>query len=635
MKPKSCRRIPVKYKKTAAFGAAVVLLLNTSCATLNNIANQAVSGQPLDVKSLGLAAAQDAFTPQVLPEYPQDPLNDKAINDYANAVAAKLEAHALNHDFQVQILKTAKVNGFSNYGSHDIQVTRGLLNMMRNEAELACLIGHEMGHVDLGHDKKVYQKSYTDSAASAGILLIGQATGQSEVAGTVDYAHNNMTVANYGQQMEQDADEYGAVLAAKAGYDPYAFVDLFNRLAQKRGTDLAVHMNALTEGHKSTDVRAEHLLEFLRAKGYQRGGILGVKAFQAAMVDLKTIRTGEGLQQASATVKLTKDEQTVADFQKEVDQDGAQGGKISGKRFVEIMRQVSALCQKNGITRQMLMGNVPEKDTAVHKFMDDNLTQDYPYPPDSPGQKPDQNNDKKPSLLDRIRKLLGIKTAEERQQEIDARIAKGETHSSDYYEKNINSALLHMTVGGIPTVGNGFGLYEGLSGRDFNTGEPLNKTDVTMSDIGGIAISSGGYPGWENWDYNVATVGGGASNAGSYFKTLSGLYEDAAVDVGSAVNDGLKSAQSAGKILDNGTDWERTDDPSTAPARDGVYQFQTKADQAYYKVNLGGQDVYFDHPPTADDGIENPADDAEQEIIPSGTTLTIQKVQGKMVFLKK
>ncbi len=193
----------------------------------------------------------------------------------------------------VVILQTAKVNGFCD--GTQVEITRGLLDMMKNEAELACLIGHEVGHIDLGHLNKVYKPDYMNTAQGAGILLLGQATGQADVAQTANNVHNNMVVANYGQELEEAADEYGAELAAKAGYDPYAFVDLFNRLAQKRGKDMAVKINGLTEGHKTSDARAQHLLDYLTAKGYKPGeGFKKAKEFRLAMVDLKNIKTGEG-----------------------------------------------------------------------------------------------------------------------------------------------------------------------------------------------------------------------------------------------------------------------------------------------------------------------------------------------------
>lgn len=385
-------------KYTNRFFLTILLFVNlcqpSYSLSFGDIGN--VLGQSTDAKNLVLNGAKKLFTPQVLPEYPQENLDDKTISEYSSKVLKNIETNAIHKGFDVILLKTAKVNGFAYFGSQDIVVTRGLLNMMKSEAELACLLGHEIGHIDLGHDEKVYHQSYADSAQSKGIVLIGRALGQGEAADAAEYAKQNMTVANYGQQLEQDADEYGAVLAAKAGYDPYAFVDLFKRLAEKRGTNLGVHLNALTEGHKSSDVRAQHLEEFLKAKGYKPGqGFRREKEFQIAMAGLADIHTGEGGDAGKNLAGLTKDQKKdVTDLQQidqELRENAQHGTKLKRERFLQVMKRYSEYVRKYKISRKKLLAASKEMGLnsipapGRKNFMDDNMDQDDPFfDPNSP-----------------------------------------------------------------------------------------------------------------------------------------------------------------------------------------------------------------------------------------------------------
>lgn len=586
-----------------------------------DVVDQASKEDPL--KSLALMAADKVFTYQGdVAQYPLEPIQDDGLQTYCQKVLASLEAHSKTQGFKFLVLKTARVQGLSDYYEPKIEITRGMLNMIDNGAELACLMGHEIGHRDLGHFDQLYSESKSGKVESAGIEAVGDLLGQKDVAATADRIKGNVEVANFNQEKEQKADEYGALLAEQAGFDAFAFADLFDRLAKRTGTD---HLGEVTAGHRSLDSRAAHIREFLKGKGFVPGkGSLDQAPFQKAVVKIASIRTGEG-------PPVAADRDTTGGVSKELDGYQAVVKAYSGKgrdpkKFMRAMSRLSDICRQYGFSRTDLYG-----EKALDRFMEDGSYQDHPFrndPSRDPGGKVDPSKD---SILKKIRRLLGIKSSEDLQQEVDQQVQSGQVHSQDYYEKNIDQALTKLVASGMEqgAVGNGVGLYEGISGRDFITGQPLTPADRTMSEVAAVS-------GWTPSE----TLNNATDNAvkghgvGSYFNTLSDLYTSAAGDIATATDPGLQASQNAGKILDSGTDWQRTDDPSAAPARDGVFQFQTKADQAYYKVELGGREVYFDHSPTADDGIGNAADGAERVIVPAGTTLRIQKVQGVAVFLR-
>lgn len=168
-------------------------------------------------------------------------------------------------------------------------------------------------------------------------------------------------LASWSQADEQAADEYGAILAAKAGYDPYAFADLFNRLAQKVGVNAFYHFKEITSTHKALDVRAAHIIEFLKAKGYKQGqGIKGRTQYILAMADLINIHTVEEDQvQKSQNTILTPDQQQdlkdLTNIRDELLQYANNGTKLPPKRFKEIMQRYSQFVQKNNISRTQLL----------------------------------------------------------------------------------------------------------------------------------------------------------------------------------------------------------------------------------------------------------------------------------------
>src|SRR5690349_21351342 len=78
-------------------------------------------------------------------------LGNRILDEYVNSMVAKLgrASQRPNMDYQAKVINTAEVNAFSILGGH-MYVYRGLLHFIESEAELAAVLGHEIGHV-AGH----------------------------------------------------------------------------------------------------------------------------------------------------------------------------------------------------------------------------------------------------------------------------------------------------------------------------------------------------------------------------------------------------------------------------------------------------------------------------------------------------
>jgi predicted Zn-dependent protease len=134
------------------------------------------------------------------------------------------------------VLDSDNVNAFAAPGGY-VFVTKGLLLRMRNEAELAGVLAHEMAHVLQRHHLNAIQKN-----ARTGLMgdLASLAAGSSEHAALADKAIGAGTEL-YARGLDKDdefeADRMGVVIAARAGYDPYGLPAVLQTLEAANAQD--------------------------------------------------------------------------------------------------------------------------------------------------------------------------------------------------------------------------------------------------------------------------------------------------------------------------------------------------------------------------------------------------------------
>ncbi len=188
---------------------------------------------------------------------------------YVNAVAAVVGARTPRYDlpFRVALTDDSGINGFGLPGGN-VVLTRGLLGMIRNEAELACQIGHEIAHITLYHGLREFQKRGThrksDSAFGELESMGGDKadpfaelealTGDTSPGG-VEADMTRLANTSYltiigkrAREDELDADLFGVAYAASAGYDPNAMISYLERVREQgMGPDVFRHHPALDE----------------------------------------------------------------------------------------------------------------------------------------------------------------------------------------------------------------------------------------------------------------------------------------------------------------------------------------------------------------------------------------------------
>ncbi len=128
-------------------------------------------------------------------------------------------------EYNFTILDTDEVNAFAAPGGF-ILVTRGLLARMRNESELATLLGHEIWHVEARHETKRIQEAQVAGTLASKAL---SAMSQEELSEVVDLCYSVLEKGR-SRETEMETDIEGATLARRVGYDPRSLASLLDRL---------------------------------------------------------------------------------------------------------------------------------------------------------------------------------------------------------------------------------------------------------------------------------------------------------------------------------------------------------------------------------------------------------------------
>jgi predicted Zn-dependent protease len=165
-----------------------------------------------------------------------------------------------NMDFYFRVLDSPVVNAFALPGGY-VYVTRGLLAYLENEAQLAVVLGHEIGHVVGRHGSKATRKQQF----GMGALILGALGSQAVFGGNA--AENVLDMGSqatqllflkYGRDAETEADQLGVEYAAMSNYDAAqasAFFGSLKRMAEESGQSLP----SLLSSHPDPGDREEYI----------------------------------------------------------------------------------------------------------------------------------------------------------------------------------------------------------------------------------------------------------------------------------------------------------------------------------------------------------------------------------------
>jgi len=175
-------------------------------------------------------------------------VKDAKLQQYVNRVGRWVASHSDRADLKwtFGVIQFSDINAFAAPGGY-VFITLGLYNKLKDEAELAGVLGHEIAHVQEKHHLKVVQKSQL-LAAGARVLNRKVAKGESAVQKIIGSGAEILS-RGLDKDAEYEADRVGVVLAARAGYDAWGLPAVLQEISAVSAKDSTVGMLFTTHPH--------------------------------------------------------------------------------------------------------------------------------------------------------------------------------------------------------------------------------------------------------------------------------------------------------------------------------------------------------------------------------------------------
>jgi predicted Zn-dependent protease len=253
---------------------------------------------------------------EVLKEYGAYP--NPRLQAYVNGVGQKLAqaSHRPQLPWTFTVLDSPDVNAFALPGGF-VYITRGIMAYLDSEADLAGVLGHEIGHVTARHGAQRATRAQTAglgvfAATVLGVALEGAGVrGAADAAGSISQSVAAGYIASYSREQELQADQLGAEYLARTQYDPKNMVDVIRML--KNQEEFAAQVaraegrNPREEGgaswlasHPSSDQRLKEIMDIAHKKAVERQGRIVDDGRARYLQAIDGITFGEGRDQGVA-----------------------------------------------------------------------------------------------------------------------------------------------------------------------------------------------------------------------------------------------------------------------------------------------------------------------------------------------
>jgi predicted Zn-dependent protease len=202
--------------------------------------------------------------PKVLQEF-GGAYPDQQVQQYVSSLGNLLAraSDRPNQRFTFTVLDSPIVNAFAVPGGY-IYITRGLLALANNEAELSGVLAHEIGHIAARHSAERYSKGVLLSIPA---VLLGVVTGSQEVANLAGSA-GAVYLQSYSRDQEYQADLLGVRYLTRTNYDPYGMASFLAQLeaddkldSKLAGNPELADQNSIMASHPRTADRIQRAIQ--------------------------------------------------------------------------------------------------------------------------------------------------------------------------------------------------------------------------------------------------------------------------------------------------------------------------------------------------------------------------------------
>jgi predicted Zn-dependent protease len=238
--------VPSRYRATLILTSFLTVL-----ATLSGCAGSASKGKEMH---------QDMVTQGATYKDPQ-------LQAYINNIGQRLVANSDEPGtaFTFTVVDSPDINAFALPGGF-IYINRGLLAYLENEAELAGVLAHEIGHVTASHHNRQQAASVANKVVATTTYVL---TGSGDLANASNM-YGTELVSGYGRDMELEADGLGAEYMYNSGYDPDSLLEVigalkdqqqFQRVKAKAGGKPVATYHGLYATHPRNDQRLKAVIK--------------------------------------------------------------------------------------------------------------------------------------------------------------------------------------------------------------------------------------------------------------------------------------------------------------------------------------------------------------------------------------
>ena len=261
--------------RTAA-AAALALGFAAACSPTTNPATGRTEYTTISQAQESKLGAQEH--PKILKEF-GGAYTEGGIDRYVDAIGQRLASHSelAGQRFTFTVLDDPVVNAFALPGGY-VYVTRGLLALAQDEAQLAGVLGHEIGHVTGRHAAQRSTRSTLAGlgslAATLGAAALGAGGEAVRSIGQLSQVAAKGTVASFSRSQELEADRLGVRYLGRSGYDPFAqseFLDLMRAqaslAARLKGSTKDPNQVSFFSTHPATGERVGEAVRAAQASG--------------------------------------------------------------------------------------------------------------------------------------------------------------------------------------------------------------------------------------------------------------------------------------------------------------------------------------------------------------------------------
>ena len=213
-----------------------------------------VIGQQRAIRTMSSISPQEKASgakqhPQLLNEFGGAYAGSQAkyVETVGRRIAVQSGLSNAQSDFTVTLLNSPVNNAFAIPGGY-VYVTRQLMALMNDEAELAGVLGHEIGHVAAQHGQRRQQTAQRNAIGGTLLqVLTGALLGDSAIGGLLQKGigtGSQLLTLKFSRSQEYEADDLGIRYLASGGYDPKALSNMLASLAAQSSLDARVSGNA-------------------------------------------------------------------------------------------------------------------------------------------------------------------------------------------------------------------------------------------------------------------------------------------------------------------------------------------------------------------------------------------------------